>query len=196
MKTSNSFFKHLSIIAMVSLTHLTMAQSGTENYKIQAGDTLAMNIFQEPDMLLEARVSVEGEVHFPLLGNVTVAGKSLPELQKTLFALYDADYFVNPQISLNIASYAPQRVRVRGKVNKPGFVVIPSEEVFTLLDVIAAAGDIAPGGNDKKIELQRTGSDGKPKVHLIDLTQEGPNNDPANIVLKAGDIVVVPDKLF
>lgn len=197
MNHSNSLFKQLAMLASILVAALAIAQSGSENYQIKAGDSIAMRVFQEPDMTTASRVTSEGSVHFPLIGRLTVAGKTLPELQQELFSRYNADYFVNPQISIQITEYAPIRVRVRGRVNQPGFVVIPPEESFSILDVIAAAGDIAPNGNEKKVELHRARANGKVDILMIDLSSNSKDNtDPSTLLVKENDAIVVPEKLF
>lgn len=196
MKTPNSFLKLLSVSVLTALTSLCVAQASGENYKLKAGDVISLRIFQEPDMLTETRITAEGSVHFPLIGATQVAGKSLPQLQKELFSLYDADYFVNPQVSIQITEYAENRIRVRGKVNKPGFVMIPPEEEFTLIDVITAAGDIASGGNEKKVELHRKLANGSTDVRTIDLSNNKGRNEAASLTMQNNDVVIIPERMF
>ncbi|MBC2606281.1 polysaccharide biosynthesis/export family protein [Pelagicoccus albus] len=193
---SKPLIKLLSFSLLLLLCGKAIAQSGDENYQLKPGDTIAMRIFQEPDMALESRISADGSVQFPLIGLIKVGGKTLPDLQSELYALYDADYFVNPQVSIQITEYAQRRVRVRGKVNRPGFVVIPPEEEFTLIDVITAAGDIAAGGNEKRIELHRRSAKGDTKVTVIDLSQKDDQNQAANLIMQNNDVVIIPEKLF
>ncbi len=186
-------FAALSIVAAIQIN--TKA-ANSDNYKLSTGDTIGMTILQEPDMQVKARIAKDGSVQFPLIGHIEVAGNNLQELQTSLFELYNRDYFVNPQISLTILDYRERRVRVRGRVGRPGFVVIPPEEEFTLLDAIAAAGDISSGGNERKVELHRIGDNGQEQVRVFDLSKSIGNNESAKIVLKVDDIVLVPEKLF
>lgn len=196
MNLLNALTKSFLVAACGLLASLASAQSTSENYKLKAGDVISLRIFQEPDMLTETRITAQGSVHFPLIGATQVAGKSLPELQTELFALYDADYFVNPQVSIQITEYAQNRIRVRGKVNRPGFVMIPPEEEFTLIDVITAAGDIAAGGNEKKIELHRKQPDGSTDVRTIDLSNNQGRNVAASLTMQNNDVVIIPEKMF
>ncbi len=197
MKTlKSSLFISLLGVVLFAGTALGVAQTGNENYQLKPGDVIAMRIFQEPDIAIESRISADGTMQFPLIGPIKVGGKTLPDLQKEIYALYDADYFVNPQVSIQITEYAQRRVRVRGKVNRPGFVVIPPEEDFTLIDVITAAGDIAAGGNEKRIEMHRRAKDGTTTVKTIDLSQSDDRNQAANLIMQDNDVVIIPEKLF
>ncbi|MDQ8188181.1 polysaccharide biosynthesis/export family protein [Pelagicoccus sp. SDUM812002] len=196
MNTLKTLLRFVAVAAALGLASFSTAQSGSENYKLKSGDVISLRIFQEPDMVTETRITAEGSVHFPLIGALQVAGKTLPELQRELFALYDADYFVNPQVSIQITEYAQNRIRVRGKVNKPGFVIIPPEEEFTLIDVITAAGDIASGGNEKKVELHRKYANGDTEVNTIDLSSRQGRSIAASLKMQNDDVVIVPEKLF
>lgn len=195
-KSIPSFTRALLAIAVALTGAFAHGQVTGANYKLKAGDVISMRIFQEPDIATETRIAADGSVQFPLIGVTQVAGKSLPMLQKELFALYDADYFVNPQVSIQIVEYAQRRIRVRGKVNRPGFVIIPPEEDFTLIDVITAAGDIASGGNEKRIELHRQDAKGATTVKVIDLSQSNDRNEAANLLMQNNDVVIIPEKLF
>ncbi|MBC2606263.1 polysaccharide biosynthesis/export family protein [Pelagicoccus albus] len=205
MMTLKALSKHFSntcktiatlAFAVACIAPLKGREDTKANYQLSPGDTLQMSILQEPDMKTEVRVSIDGTIQLPLVGEVQVAGKSLPELRKELYTAYDSKYLVRPQIALNIKEYAQRRVRVRGEVNKPGFVLIPPEENFTLIDVITAAGDITPSGNERKVELRRFDRDGSSSTQTIDLSQLDRYPELSQSYLKDGDEVIVPEKLF
>lgn len=167
-----------------------------ENYRIHAGDTIEMTILQEPDMNSKLRVAIDGSVHLPLIGKIDAAGRSIGELQAMLYERYDREFLVNPQIALLISDYAERRVRVRGKVNKPGFVLIPPEEEFTIMDVIAAAGDITASGNERKVELHSLDAEGNSRIRVVDLSQANTASELSKLYLTDKDQVIVPEKLF
>lgn len=186
-----------SIFTIVNIATTSLAQiSSRQNYKIRSGDILEMTILQESEMKSKIRVDIDGTLYFPLIGKIRGAGKSVSELHNILYERYDKDYLVNPQISLQIFEYAQRRVRVRGKVNRPGFVIIPPEEEFNIMDVIAAAGDISASGNDRKVELHRANSDGSFSIRVIDLSQANRSPELAKLYLSNNDQVVVFEKLF
>lgn len=180
------------------LISTTNPVEGTEptNYQLQSGDLIQMNILQEPELETTGRITIKGTLQFPLIGQLEVANKDLGELQSTLFDRYDRGFLVNPQISLLITEYAERRVSIRGKVNKPGFVIIPPEEQFTILDAIAAAGDISTSGNDRKVELHQHSDTGETTVRVIDLSQVANSREFSTIYLRDNDQIVVPEKLF
>lgn len=190
-------FVSLFLFFIGAISQQAQAVELGENYELRASDIISMSIYKEPDMNIEVRISSDGTVLLPLVGKVQVAGKSLAELQKDLFEVYDRDYFVNPQITLNILKYAETRVQVIGQVNRPGAVVIPPEENFTILQAISAAGGFTRRGDQKKVQLRRVGKDGNAVVTEINVAEL--------MSMKAGldeffvqdkDTIVIPERLF
>lgn len=186
----------LLVICTVFISALTSTAATSENYKIRPGDVIEMTVLQEPELETKARVTLNGSLQFPLVGQIDVAGKDLSALQKTLSDRYNRDFLVNPQITLIITDYAERRVSIRGKVNRPGFVIIPPEEQFTILDAIAAAGDISPSGNERKVELHQLKENGETTVRVFDLSQASHSREFSLLYLDDNDQIVVPEKLF
>ena len=108
-------------------------------YKLRPLDLLEIRVFQEPDLQKTVRVAADGTIDLPLIGRLEVKGLTIQESQEKIRALYDKDYIVNPQVSVFILEYSPQRVHVIGQVNRNGEVRFPPEERMTLSKAIADA---------------------------------------------------------
>ncbi|MDF2465350.1 MAG: polysaccharide export protein EpsE, partial [Ramlibacter sp.] len=70
----------LSIVMAASAT-VTLAQAGAKgngDYKLAAGDTIKVQVYQNPDLTMEARVSESGTISYPLVGSVNVGGMTIP----------------------------------------------------------------------------------------------------------------------
>ena len=166
------------------------------NYVIQPYDLLLFRVFQEPDMDSEVRVEADGSVRLPLIGDVSLFGRTLLDAQELLFKLYDADYLVNPQINLRVLEFAERKVNVLGQVNGPGFVLIPPDRPLFLTDAVAGAGGPTRLANMKKIQLKRTLNNGE--VISRELNMERILSDPQSrdFPLEDGDTVFVPERVF
>lgn len=106
-----------------------------EVYLVGSGDVLAINAYGEPDLSGEFPVGPDGSIGHPLLGNVSVIGKSTSDIRTELSARL-ADYLPNPSLSVTVAAYAP--VYVLGDVERPGdYAFRPG---MTALQLIALAG--------------------------------------------------------
>src|SRR5205814_2108997 len=101
------------------------------DYVIQSADLVRIQVYQEPDLSGERRVSQEGNVEMPLIGIVDLKNKSVRQAEQLIRKLYDADYLVNPQVNITVIEYAQRWVEVFGQVGSPGLVYFPKEEGLT-----------------------------------------------------------------
>ena len=61
----------------------------SNDYQLQPGDVVHVQVFQELDLERELRVSQDGLLTFPLIGNVDVKGKTLGAVEQVVRSLYD-----------------------------------------------------------------------------------------------------------
>ena len=165
-------------------------------YALGAGDTIRVQVFQNPDLMIEARVSESGTISYPLIGAVQLGGLSIGAAeQKIADALQSGGFVRKPQVNIVLLQVRGSQVAVLGQVNRPGR--FPLETLNTRLsDMLAAAGGAvsngsASGGDDVVIV---TGvRDGKPFRKEIDIPSLYLNDQPDNdILLKGGDSIYVP----
>lgn len=170
----------------------TPPQLETRDYRIRPMDMIRFEMFQEPENRGEYRVSGDGNITLYLLGPVKVAGLTLREAKAKIEEDYrNAAYYVNPQVSLQIVSYAERRVYVDGFVGAVGPVLMPMEENLTLIRAITAARGLLPRASRTNVILVRK-TDGEDKTYIINLKeiQEGNAQD---ILLQEGDKIYVQD---
>jgi polysaccharide export outer membrane protein len=167
------------------------------DYVIQPLDLIRIQIYQEPDLSRELRVSQEGNVELPLIRMVDLKNKTVRQAEELIRKLYDADYLVNPQINITVLEYAQRWVEVFGQVQNPGLVQFPKEEGLTLTTAISKAGSFTRLGNPRKVTLKRTYTDGRPPetftINVEDLTK-GASNEAWP--LQQGDVITVPERSF
>lgn len=117
-------------------------------YRIGARDLLEIEVYEleEPNKSkqLKMRVSQDGTVVVPLLGQVLAAGCTVQELQTEITKRLGADFLVNPSVSVMVAEHESRRVTVLGAVQSPGTFRLRDNST-TLVDALALAG----GPSDK-----------------------------------------------
>lgn len=165
------------------------------NYTLQPLDVIQVTVFKEPEMDREVRVSQDGHITLPLIGQVHVAGMSIHDTTTLITDLYNRDYLVNPQISLILLSYTERRAYVHGQVNRPGPVIIPPEETMTLSQVISAAGSTTRLASDT-IRVTRTDKDGKKRVFELDFDEILKDPEAKDIVIMDGDSIFIPERII
>jgi polysaccharide export outer membrane protein len=116
--------------------------------KLGVGDAVRVTVFQQPDLTTEARVSEQGTIGMPLVGEVKVAGLSPHEAGSQIAgALKKGQYLKNPQVSVALTTVRSRQVSVLGQIARPGRYPLDDTSA-KLSDLIAAAGGIAAGGAD------------------------------------------------
>ncbi len=166
------------------------------SYKIQPLDLLKVQIFQEPDLDREVRVSQDCAIVLPLIGRVDLKDRTVSEAQRLVTDLYNRDYLVNPQINITVTEYAPRSLNVLGAVNNPGAVTIPPEQTLTLLDAIARAGGFSRLANRSHVSLTHTLADGSTRKSIIDADQLVDGDAGRQWFVQNGDVIFVPERVL
>ena len=163
----------------------------TRDYRIRPLDMIRWEMFAEPDNRGEQRVTGDGNLGLPLLGQVKVAGLTLSEAKSMIELAYrNSGYYVNPQISLNIVAYAERRIYVTGFVGRSGPIVMPTEESMTIISAIAAAGGLQPRASNVVVLTRIIDGVAKPyEINIRDI-QEGIAPD---VPLLEGDRIYARD---
>lgn len=161
-----------------------------QDYRLGAGDTIRVLVFQSPDLTVEARVSENGAISVPLVGAVAVGGLSIADAEKKIAAaLKSGGFLQQPQVNIVLVQVRGNQVSVLGQVQRPGR--FPLEIANTRVsDVLAMAGGTTATGDDTVI-LSGT-RDGKPFRKLIDIPALFLNEQSGdNLFVAAGDTLYV-----
>lgn len=112
-------------------------------------------------------VNSEGKIDFPVLGILSVAGKTKEQLADEIRNMIYPKYVKQPPtVEVRLMNF---KVTVLGQVRSPG-VITSNNERLNILEAIAMAGDLDIKGQRENILLYRTNSDGTREVHRLDLT--------------------------
>jgi polysaccharide biosynthesis/export protein len=191
-----SFFMISAVVPFLAFGNNAEAEQGRDDYIIQPGDLLQVQIFQEDDLTRTVRVTQGNSITLPLIGAVDVAGLTPRRAQDLIRSLYDRDYLVNPQVNVGVTEYAPRTLNVMGAVNKPGVVQFPQEEELTLVDAIARAGSFNRFADRRKVKLSRTNDDGRTVTEVIDVDELMDNGTNDSWPLQRDDVIFVPERIF
>jgi polysaccharide biosynthesis/export protein len=135
-------------------------------------------------------VNEEGNIQFPVLGNLKAEGLTIKELNDNITdSLNTKKLLVDPLVTIRFLNF---RVTVLGEVGKPTVITVPNEKI-SILEAIGFAGDLTIYGKRDNVLLIRE-EEGKKIVRRIDL------NSPVTLTspfyyLKSNDVIYVePDK--
>lgn len=187
----------LGVILFVSMlclsTGLAQVKESSE-YIIGPKDLLEISVFGLEELNTTARVSEDGMITLPLLGELEVADLTKSEVEKKLTRLFEEKYLKNPQVTVFIKEYRSRMVSILGAVNKPGDYELLGRQ--TLLQMISQAGGLTEdaGKEITIIRKKEEGSNHSFTIPIEDLVEKG--DVELNIVLEPGDIINIPiDKI-
>ncbi|AMO25409.1 polysaccharide export protein EpsE [Ramlibacter tataouinensis] len=159
------------------------------DYRLGPGDSIRVQVFQNPDLTLESRVSESGIINYPLVGRVNIGGLTLPEAEARIAqALRKNNILKSPQVNVNLLQVRGNQVSVLGQVQKPGRFPLETTNM-RVSDVLAAAGGVASTGDDV---LVITGTrNRKPFRKSVDIPALLAGKSGEDIVLASGDTLFV-----
>src|SRR5688500_18064701 len=97
------------------------AQQKPADYALAAGDTVRVQVFQNPDLTIETRVSESGVINYPLIGSVQLNGLTVANAEKRIAeTLIKGGFVRNPQVNISLVLVRGNQVTVLGQVNRPG----------------------------------------------------------------------------
>ena len=165
-----------------------------QEYTVQPEDVLQITVFEEPDLTTKARVSRKGQVVFPMLGPVPVAGLTVSEVQQKLTDLLGQDYLVHPQVQVFVDK--PRNVFVTGQVHKPGSYPVSTEKPTTVMEIIALAGGFTQDAdlNGTRIVRTKNGKKESIRVRISDIIRKGDKQKDETV--RPDDIIFVPESFF
>ena len=133
-------------------------------------------------------VDKDGEIDFPVIGKVKIAGLS-PKETSELIRTRLSEYLVNPIINVRLKNFT---VSVLGAVNRPGTFKV-GEEKLSIMEAIGLAGDINIKGRRDNVQVQRDFGGTRVFYHL-DLTSKSALNSPGFFLSQNDVVYVEPNK--
>lgn len=175
----------------------TMAEAGpSDTYRIGPKDTLRIIVWQNPGLSDTVPVRPDGRVSIPLLDDVDAINKTPKDLAREIEQKLSA-FVQDPLVTIIVTEFAApptQQVRVIGSVAEPS--AIPFRANMTLLDVMIEVGGLTEFANGNQTNLVRMvdGEQKRFRVRVADLVRDG--DASANIEMRPGDVLMVPESFF
>ena len=156
-------------------------------------DVFDVRVFGEKELTNTYRVASDGTIDFPLIGTLSVTGKTPTEVADLIeIKLVEGDFLKRPQVSILVTEYNSKKVSVFGQVKQPG--TFPYQDGMSVVEAISKAGGFTSMAKANDTVVIRV-VDGKEKRHKVAVEAIGEGRAP-NFVLRAGDIVFVPERVF
>jgi polysaccharide export outer membrane protein len=193
MKKTNYINYLIILFTLMSFSVSAQDNNATDSvdrsYIIGPGDILKISVWKEEGMELEVLVLPDGEITFPLAGQIKAGGMTTKALSDELVRKLKK-YIPNPSVTVSVLKSVSNKIYVIGKVNRPG--EFTATGYMDVLQALTMAGGLTPYADSDEIKIiRRTESGTMMKLFDYDEVVSGERLD-MNIILKAGDTVVVP----
>jgi len=168
----------------------------TPAYVVGPGDNVQVLVWRNPDLSMIVPVRPDGKITTPLVEDLPASGKTATQLARDIEKAL-AKYIQNPVVTVIVTGFNgpySEQIRVIGEAAKPQ--ALPYRENMTLLDVMIAVGGITDFAAGNKASILRTGGGNTQQlgVRLVDLVKGGDLS--ANVAMRPGDVVVIPQSFF
>lgn len=186
--------------------YLLFQERLNNNYKVAPADILAIHVFKHPEFNLpndinhSARsdrlagvtgflVNQQGQIYFPLIGNIQVSGKSVNEI-RLIITNKLRTYIPRPQVFVRVSDYRSQKFYVMGEVLKPGLFAM-TDESLSLTDALNLAGSFDLNTADPSHIYVIRGNILHPKIYWLNASSPAALLLGEKFQISAGDIVIV-----
>ncbi len=160
-------------------------------YKVQVGDILDIKLFLNPELNDEVTVRPDGMISTAVAEDVPAYDRTPTQISADLRSRYKSN-LSNPQISVVVRSFAPNRVYVAGEVNNPGeFITVGPN--LTVSQAVARAGGVKLSADRERLFVLRRGQNDAPQVFAVDYMGVIEGKHPeADARLAQYDVIYVP----
>jgi polysaccharide biosynthesis/export protein len=162
-----------------------------QRYTIESGDVLDLSFPLSPELNQTVTVAPDGYIALHAVGDLNVAGKTLPQLRDALHTAYSG-VLHDPLINVDLKDFQKPFFTVSGQVGHPGKYDL--RENISVAEGLAIAGGTTPDAKSSQVLLFRRMPGGSMvevrKLDLHKMLKKGDLREDA--YLQPGDLLFVP----
>lgn len=171
-------------------------QAPTQDYLVGPGDTVNIIVWRNPEVSMSVPVRPDGKITAPLVEDMPASGKTSSHLARD-FEKALSKYIKDPVVTVIVTGFVGpygQQIRVIGQAAKPQ--ALPYRTDMTVMDVLIAVGGLTDFADGNKASIIRKvgGKQQQLGLRLSDLIKDG--DITANVPVRPGDILVIPESFF
>jgi protein involved in polysaccharide export with SLBB domain len=157
-----------------------------QDYVVGPGDIVSVQLFGNVNAQNELPVNRDGNINFPEIGPIAVAGLEFSEMRDVIEQRV-GEQMIGVRTSITMGELRSIRVFVLGDVNRPGSYSVSS--LSTVTNAMYLAGGVAPGGTLRDVQIKRNGKLVR-RIDGYEFMLRGDTSD--DIRLQPGDVIFVP----
>lgn len=172
------------------------AAGASAEYIIGPGDRLNIFVWRNPDLSVEVPVRPDGRISSPLVEDMVASGKTPTALSRDIETVL-GEYIRTPNVTVIVGGFVGtfgEQIRVVGQAARPQ--ALAYRDRMTVLDAMIEVGGLTPeaAGNRAKLVRNIGGQQQEYPVRLHDLLNKG--RIDANVPLRPGDVLIIPESVF
>lgn len=182
----------------LSAAFFTSAASA-QDYRIRSGDTLRIEVLEDPSLNRSVLVAPDGRINVPLAGSVQAGGRSLSAVEQALTAQLAPNFATAPNVYVALERQRERRatsggssrtidIYVVGEAGNPGKLEV--EPGTTVLQAFGLMGGFTKFAAQKRLQLHRANS----IQHLDYRAIETGRSTKGMMALQDGDVILVPQR--
>jgi polysaccharide export outer membrane protein len=177
-------------------TPVATAPAINPEYLIGPGDNINIIVWRNPEVSMSVPVRPDGKITTPLVEDLPAAGKTSTQLARDIEGAL-AKFIQQPVVTVVVTNFVGnynEQIRVIGQAAKPQALAYRKD--MSLMDVLIAVGGVTEFAAGNRASIIRTvdGQQQKLQVRLDDLIKDG--DISANLGMRPGDILVIPESFF
>ena len=166
------------------------------DYLIGPGDSVNILVWRNPEVSLTVAVRPDGKITTPLVEDLLASGKTSTQLARDIEQAL-GKFIQQPVVTVIVTNFVgpyAEQIRVIGAAAKPQ--ALPYRQGMSLMDVLITVGGITDfaAGNKASVIRVREGGQQQLRVRLDDLLRDG--DISANIMMRPGDVLLIPESFF
>ena len=180
------------LIFFVCLTLLVFCSVGSaaeKVYDISPGDVIEISVWKDPELSRNLVVPPDGIISFPLIGSINIKRLTVPELRKIVTQKL-SEFIPDATVTIMLTEINSLKAYVIGKANNPGEFSINLES--NVMQILSMAGGLNPFASKGNISILRQQDNRIIRIQFDYGQVEKGKNLEQNVLLKPGDVVVVP----
>lgn len=192
---------------LIAALVFTAPVSAQDNYRIKPGDTLSIEVLEDPQLNRQVLVLPDGRFSFPYAGTVLAGGRTLSQVERAVTTGISSNFAIPPNVFVAVQRRAPEPEGIApggtllepiviyfiGEVSSPGQRTVA--QGTTLLQALAQSGGFTRFAAQKRIQLRRTDpATGVQSLYRINYKALADGAEAQNIRLQDGDVILAPER--
>jgi polysaccharide export outer membrane protein len=167
----------------------------SSTYALSPYDVIDVSVYNEEDLHTRAKLGSDGTALLPLIGSVSLGGKTVAEANELIQKRYADGFVKDPHVLVTVLEYRKSTFSILGEVVRPGIYEIPEGTQVSIVDAILLAGGFTHIADENGVRVKRMVK-GKPAVFKVRAKDMADRPDVVPFEIKPGDVIKVNESLF